>query len=372
MSSRFLLMAALLAAGSAHAFDLADGRFSVSGYGQAAVGLTDGNQSHGVGNTLDFVDPEFTLLVSARPIDELFISVQAAFSPGGVELDWAFFEWRFSDLLRVRVGAVKQPFGLLGETRDVGTLRPFFHPAEAVYQESTELSTDGLIGVGLVGHLEADHGWGINYDLYAGQLRLDSNDMLDQIAGYVPYAADGSAHPITEFNTGLFGGRLWLNTPIDGLSIAASGYVSAYASDEVAKLGEPEVKIAAGPSIEYLTERWMVRAELFFLFHEHDMRRFAAYAEAGYFVTQHFQPAVRFEYSDVGLFAGPRNSSYTHHREASFALNYWFNRSAVVRLEYHLTYGNLLAHPEQFVDSFIAGSAPRLTNAVLLGSQFSF
>src|SRR5688572_30445570 len=57
-----------------------------------------------------------------------------------VEVDWAFYEHRFSDALTAKAGRVQIPRGIFNEIRDIGTLLPFYRPPSAFYSESVAAS----------------------------------------------------------------------------------------------------------------------------------------------------------------------------------------------------------------------------------------
>ncbi len=137
MSSRQSLTATLTALAlalpaAAGAVELADGKLSVDGNGSWAFKKTDHNAYLSADPSGNWATAMFDLLLTARLPPDLTLTMQAGFEPpsgeageGSTELEWAFAEWRISDLARLRAGKVKQPFGNYAELQFVGTVRPF-------------------------------------------------------------------------------------------------------------------------------------------------------------------------------------------------------------------------------------------------------
>lgn len=121
-----------------------------------------------------------------------------------VELDWAFYQFRFRDNTSVKIGRVPVPLGIFNEYRDVGTLLPFFRPSFNFYREGSFVS-ETVDGVVFHHRFAADSPWSLDADVYYGEW-----DILE--------AGSATAAAITEASVSdAYGAQFWLNTPVDGL-----------------------------------------------------------------------------------------------------------------------------------------------------------
>jgi len=364
-----------------------------AGYGRADIVQVHGFGGWGYGHTFtigskeyesdhtysiatgdgSFANSYFALNVSASPYERFNTFVQTLWrtSEKGLEMefDYAFAEWEAHDLLKLRIGKVKSPFGIYSEIYDVGTLRPFYTPPQGVYGVPG-LVTESYFGIGLTGSLFPSSGWGFQYDLYGGEYILKTHEVI---------YAEGANEPIFQDMVGL---RLIAHTPLSGLS----GGFSLYGGNLILKSDgeEPEDPTVSdwhntyGAHVEYLTDAWLVRAEYEYLhkWSGEDMAVNGAYVEAAYKIASHWQAAAGFGFYQIEFysFETPPNMP-TNHREGSVGLNYWFNPNFVLKLSYYLVSGNLFAQPEDpvdFIQAMYADTLEEITNAVIFGTQFSF
>ena len=125
-----------------------------------------------------------------------------------VELDWAFYEHRFSDAFGVKAGRVQIPRGIFNEIRDIGTLLPFYRPPSAFYSESIGAS-EAVDGVVVSGHLRRNRPWSIDADLYGG--------------GWNSLQSGRSGLERTRVENAL-GFHAWLQTPVKGLRVGGGAH----------------------------------------------------------------------------------------------------------------------------------------------------
>jgi len=356
----------------------------IHGFGGWAYGDTDGLK-YAVGSSDGKYDnAEFALNVSARPAERLSIVAQVYFESDDsdantnqdVELDYAFAEWFVSDALKIRMGRVKHPFGLYGEIFDVGTLRPFYLLPQSIYGPNG-FTAKAYNGVGLTGNYTLGAGWGLQYDLYGGEIEGDF-----QVPGLLTTVEDLFLEPDVALGFTVkdtLGGRIIFSTPIDGLSVGAS----AYRGDESVGLdivGDATRTTYLG-HVEYLTDRWTARAEWGRLEHDVDFEEEGGYLELAYMLTDHWQLAGRYDDWDLTF---PNTNlanlpgivpQLMKHQETAFGVNYWFNPSFVVRLDVHQVDGNRFAFvdtPEQVLEALTTDSLDDQTQLIVLGAQFSF
>ncbi|GEJ59546.1 hypothetical protein [Anaeromyxobacter diazotrophicus] len=365
MRTRLLLAlaaASLLLAAPSRAPALGAEQVSVNGFGAWTAGYTDRNpyQTGAVGGRWD--DASFALAVAAQPGERLSVAAQLFFtSREGTQaaaLDWAFATWRFSDALSLRVGRVKEPFGIYGEILDVGILRPFQSLPSAVYGPG-DFMGESYLGAGLTGSALLGGGWALGYDLFLGELLVRES--------LVPLVATGREQPPPgapivedESHGRQLGGRLVLSTPLEGLSLRATG------------AGDGKGIVVGGPSVEYLTDAWSVRAEGFYQQDPREgVRAWAGYVEVARRLGPHWQLAARLDGSRTWVTGYAGDSPALRHRDLAAGVNYWFSPDLVVRAALHDVDGNRFAAPEAPAD-VAAGLASRHTRLLEAGAQFAF
>ena len=373
----------LLSPGVVSAAGLLD-TVEIHGFGGWAYGNTD-HLSYAVGAPDGKYDNgELALNVSAHPAPRLSVVAQVFFQDNGssadtskdATLDYAFAEWFVSDALKIRIGRVKHPFGLYGEIFDVGTLRPFYFLPQSIYGPNG-FTAKAYNGMGLTGSHAFHSGWGLQYDLYGGEidgdfkvpglLSTDSRFFLD------PELSLG----FTIKNT--VGGRVIVSTPIDGLSFGGSAYTG---HEELGLgVGSPETRDTYLGHVEFVNDRWTVRSEWGRLENRTQFIERGGYGELAYKVTDHWQLAARGEKWDLE-FPGTNLSKLPsilpqlmEHRDAALGLNYWFSPSFVVRLEVHQVKGNRFAFvdtADAVAEALTTGQLDEHSRLVVFGAQFSF
>jgi hypothetical protein len=397
---------------------IGDGLLSISGFGRWGYGNTDGNayilgRDAGKGDNIGMA-----LNIFAKPMDRVAVSTQFFYDASKINIDWAFAEYRIEDWLRLRAGQVKMPFAAYMESKDVGTLRPFYNLPVSIYSFS-DVAAESYFGAGLTGFVPPMAGWELSYDLFFGQIWLESNDRFRSAptalnlaaAGQTQYANPGQGRQ-TIFTRvdNTVGGRLTVQTPVEGLKVYLSGY-----NGVVADLGsqvqgaDPDSNVhAAGLSVEYIRDRYEVRAEGF---RKRDMkdgfRQFitTGYVEGAVRLPYGFQLAARAEsatyelrkdsfpvYSytgtpptlnQVGTYTIP--NSLRRHLEYALGLNYWLSPDFVIKTSYHWIDGNRFAIPEYAWNNYTTdpGTVPAAqslsnvdydakTRMFVVGAQFAF
>lgn len=377
-ASRLALALALLSfAGTARALVLLDGKLNISGYASWAYGKTNGNQFQ-LGTQDGYYDnAALALALRVQATDDLSASFQFTQDEDPTQngVDYAFFEYKASDQVRVRFGMPKLPIGLSWDVNDVGTLRPFLRLPGSVYN-STNLGGYSYLGAGLTGTKVLRRNFELTWDLFAGgisQFVLSPRDALGvQLNG--PTRVPSYAGNWVELQDCL-GGRLTLVTPIDGLQLRGSGFwgrTPDTATDVTGTLAPTGLLLptwTVGASIEYRTDRWLLRSEYFYLHQKLYGATHAGYVEAGVHFGDNWQlvaklEATKLQWAEWEAQGVP--ASLLRHREAALGLNYWFTRDFVVKASVHAVDGNRFTLPNN------AGDFKGRTNEVMIGSQFSF
>jgi len=352
------------------------------GFGGWAFGETDGNRYTVGTENGEYDNAAFALNLNANPYENLNLVFQMDLelenSEVDVELDYAFAEWFFSDAARFRIGRVKHPYGLYAEVFDVGTVRPFFFLPQSIYgpQGFTAKAYNGL---GVTGTRYGAGDWGVQYDVYGGQIQGELA-FPGPLSANPAEALEGEVENNFEIND-LLGLRINLLTPVEGLLFG----VSAYSGDERFPDGsEANVEFdrdVYGGHVEYIGSRLWVRTE-FAHFEEGDrFEEDGAYLELAYKLTEHWQLAARYDEWDAEI-PGIDTANFPdffqqilEHQETALGLNYWFNPSFVVKLSYHLIEGNRFAFPDDpqvIQQSIFTNDLEDETDLLVFGAQFSF
>jgi len=348
-------------------------KIDLHGFGGWSFGRTSANNVYLGGLPEgDYRLSQFALNAVASPSPALRINAQAEWmetDDGTVEqLDFAFAEVKVSDNVHLRIGEVKQPFGIYTELFNVGTVRPFFSLPQGVY------GTVGFVGqsykgVGITGTQALPHAWSADYDLYAGGSDLEKSHSVESY--YHGEALDVVEQEVELQSTrNVIGGRLVMHTPVEGLSFGGSAYTGI--------LNEPASnrRAVGGLQAEYVNDRVWLRSEVAAEHQVLDEDAAGYYAEAAYFVTPKWQTALQYNglwnhYDGVATTNVP---SLQKHREAVAGLNYWWSRELVLKLDVHAVDGNRFAlpHPELLLATLDAGQLKTHTTLVRFGGQFSF
>jgi hypothetical protein len=367
MTRHALAFAAILAAaGPAAGATLGDGLFTVSGYGGWAWGKTSANDYLHGDPASRWDNATFALAVIAQPDDRLQVAAQLFFSSRAavasdakVDLDWAFATWRFSDALALRVGKVRQPFGIYGEIYDVGTLRPFLSLPQGIYGPAGFMG-ESYEGFGVTGDLPLRGGWSIAYDAYLGEMVTPKTLVAEEVANPALLVVEAGADEAQETHGHHGGARLTVHPPVDGLSLR----LTASAGSDGHRVG--------GVSVDYATDTWLLRSEGFYL-----QDGAALFAWAGYVEAARRFGKVELALRADGSFTHPAgyrgDSTVMQHRDLALGVGYWLSPQLVIRAAAHTVYGNRFAYPAADFDAVIlAGTLQPRTLLFEAGAQFAF
>lgn len=187
---------ALLFASGASALELGDS-IQVHGFASQAFTKTSDNQFFGETTDGSFGYTELGINGSYRPLPSLLFSAQALsrrageVDDGNIRLDYGFADYTAisSESRRwgIRVGRIKNPYGLYNETRDVAFTRPTIFLPQSIYFDQARpliLSSDGA---GLYGEERTPFG---NFNLKLNAVRLNA-DNTDTEFAYMGFKTKG-------------------------------------------------------------------------------------------------------------------------------------------------------------------------------------
>jgi hypothetical protein len=360
-----------------------DVHLGVNGFGTWAAGITNNNnvflfgrQNGDAGYMNVGLHIDAAVNRQLRVVVQLNAEIDGRGQPTNVALDLGFAEWRVSDALQLRAGFVKNPFGIYTEIVDIGTVRPFLLLPQSVYGPAGFVA-DGYKGLGITGHADVGRSWGVSYDAYVGEFDISAQGAPVDFFVLPPGQALGGDEILSTKN--VIGGRVVMQTPIDGLSIGGSGYTGSFVAIVPGDTTAPQRSVVAG-QVEYLTDRWSVRSEAVYGWGRIEEGVQTAidgeYIEVGYRLTPHWQLAGLFDRQQTQLKSIDASAapSLLHHEDWAGGINYWFSPNFVLKLSDHIVNGNGFALPNVFVlrQVVAAGNLRAHTNLLQFGSQFSF
>ncbi|CRI65577.1 conserved exported hypothetical protein [Thiocapsa sp. KS1] len=268
MRTRLCVAALLtcLAPSRAPALELVDGKLQVHGFAsQAVLKSTDNNYfGNSPGTSFDFTEIGLNASYQSTPSllfsGQLLVRRAGEMYDGTPSLDYGLVDFTpISDTERrlgVRLGRIKNPFGLYNETRDVPFTRPSIFLPQVIYYDKIRnalLSYDGIMFYG-DRYLEQGN---LSLNLGVGQSVIDDNVEWAYLGDDVE--GDLSAEGI---NWGI--GSLWFSTPADELKLGLSAILTETEFD-----ADPESFLTPGTinvfdwvaSFQYNAADWTISAE---------------------------------------------------------------------------------------------------------------
>jgi len=185
--------------------------------------LTDENSWMGETEDGSFDFNEFAVNLSANLTDDLRVGVQlmsrdiGSFANNEVRLDWAIIDYSWFNQQGVRIGLIRLPQGLYGESRDVDRARIGVLLPQGYYSENTREIAENLYGMSFYGALDLKTAGSIDYVAVIGSKELDENGELASLAQARGYIDTGSVMYAKMTDT-LSVGVNW-RTPVSGLRL---------------------------------------------------------------------------------------------------------------------------------------------------------
>ena len=214
-----------------------------------------------------------------------------------------------------------------------------------------EIAAQSYDGAGVTGTLQTGGRTSLDYDAYIGEIAFSPEQRAER-------GADAESERIRD----VVGGRVRFHTPVDGLSVGASGYSGIVEGDEHVAGEHPEHVRNRGIGVhaEYSMLPFVLRAEAGKHDEDNEGETTAFYVEGAYRIRQKWEVAARYDRFDVDA----DNDESLEHRDLAGGVNYWFNPNFVLKLSLHHVQGFAAVEPDADGDD--------TTNAIVFGSQFSF
>jgi hypothetical protein len=343
-------------------------KLTIHGYLTQAYAISDGVPSMGMTGegTSDYRRAALLVRYDASMRDKFIMQLahrRLGSSPtqafeSDVKLDWAFYEGRFGETARLRVGRVPIPIGIYNETRYVGTLMPFYRAPFAIYSEGS-FAAEAIDGVTFTKRFMRDAAYSVEMTAYLGSYGyLESGTMYPPGGEPVFAVARARANRAG-------GAWVWLTTPIDGLRIG-SGFKRARQSEGLFRAeGVASTDDQYFVSVDASFDRAFVRAESRHDRYEGRSTFDAVVVQTGVQVVRNLWLTAQGEAGKVDLAATPFTPALTVnalHRDYALGVNYPFAPNLLAKLEAHTTRGYNVEMPYSFYN------APPLSGRYLISS----
>lgn len=247
-----------------------------------------------------------------------------------VALEWGFYQKRFGGT-SVRLGRVPLAKGIYNETRDVGTLLPFYRAPYNYYTEGMET----IDGATVSRRFPLPGGFGLDASAYVGGWDyVQVNNDLNTGEKYVK-ATRGDA---------VAGGQMILSLPIDGVRIG--GYAQRFSVDDVSLAGKPEGNdgLHVAGLFDATFSRVFVRGEAQ-SFRPGAWDYNSVYAQAGVQVLPQLWVNGQYDAADLKLnqtatFPVPGGMEGEYARDVAIGVKYDLSPNASLKLEGHRARGH--------------------------------
>lgn len=245
-------------------------------------------------------------------------------APGTVMLDWAFYHHRFEHAA-LRIGRVPVPFGLMAETRDVGTLLPFYRAPANYYLESFR-SLDGVTATN---------------DVRVAGGRLET----------IAYAGGTNGSIVTWLPTTvvttklrferLIGGDVTYATPIDGIKLRG-GIASLRSLDTAQVQAAPATKLAVlSGGFDATFDRFFARGESRRIKIGSNSRQYSYYAQTGVRVIHTLRINAQGDFLSEGANTPIGYVDHLSSADRGVSATYEFAPNVVGKMEQHWVHGGI-------------------------------
>jgi hypothetical protein len=309
-------------------------KLSVHGFLTQAYARADGGSIYGIPEegTFDYRTAALQFRYAISPDDD-FVVQFSHLRPGrspfeqaidDVEIDWVFYQHRFSDAFSLRAGKILIPLGLYNEVRDVGTLFPFYRPTEVVYP-FVGFVPETVNGLALAGRLGSGP-WSLEAELYGGEWEFRENA-----------APDFSAR-----TRDAVGAQLWLATPVEGLRFGVGGMRGKLVESIVAPRGQSADEVQVVVSAEGKLGPLKLVAE--YIDSDFEFIQYAGYyGQLSWNLTDRVGVHLQHSESDLELDYGPPlRLDLDFSDEDAVSVTYAWRPQVVLKAEYHRFEGRSL------------------------------
>lgn len=256
----------LLFASPSWAVEFADGKLQLHGFITQGMVATSDNRFYGSSDSgVSFNFREIGINASYRPRPDLQFSAQVIgidngnVNEHGLLLDYALLDYTLltteTSQLGIRLGRVKNPYGLYTMTRDVAFTRPSIILPQSIYFDKARSIALSKDGIAMYATHEGAAGM-VQLDMLLGKPNVDRGSEATFINSYRP------GKLVYDQLSGLM--RLMYESPDDRFRLAFTAANIDLQNKGNAQEADPNLKVYLDPRIisaQYSHERWEFTAE---------------------------------------------------------------------------------------------------------------
>ena len=150
-------------------------------------------------------------------------------------VDWVFGDYSWKEWLGLRVGKLKVGFGLYNETRDIDSLRTSILLPQSVYDEWFRDAGQGLKGVSAYGNVSLASAGLLQYEVQINEVAIPLDSGTGKLIESSPnFSALTAIDPMR-----VYIGILKWHTPLEGLLLGTSGFVTKTSYNVTSAAGAP-------------------------------------------------------------------------------------------------------------------------------------
>jgi hypothetical protein len=319
-------------------------KLSIHGYLTQGAAASDSLLVEGIGKsgTTDYRRAALLLRYSQSPNDALVIQVahrRLGDSPTmafeeNIKVDWAFYERRWNENTRLRVGKAPIPFGIYNETRYAGNLLPFYRAPYAMYFEGayTSETVDGAV---IMQTLLPESSFRTEISAYAGSFDLTEFTQVPVGPGQFQYAVTRS------HARDAVGSQLWMSTPLSGLRVGGGSERATVSDGAISRPGEKQTLDGWHAGVDGTFNRLTTRGEYRHTREGTGLYYNGYYGQAGMRMIGALSLNAQAEASDVQLRKLPQigDLNLKYNRDYALGVNYAATSQLMLKLEGHKTKG---------------------------------
>jgi len=349
---RILALAAIAASATLSANASAQGtaeQLTFYGYINQAYGVSGQTPIQGLNKdaTTDYRSAAVQLRFAISPNDNFVVQALTrsrgtnplSADPGVVSVDWAFYHHRF-DATSIRVGRIPAPFGFLAETREVGTLLPFYRAPAGYYLEAIR-NLDGMT----VTNQHSVIGGQLETTIFGGGT---SGTLLTWVPPGLPFS-----YVLTKARfERLIGAQMVYSTPIEGIRLLGGISSLRFLDTTKVQTAGPAVQLAlVNAGIDARFDRVFARGETRRSKNGSNAKTYNYYFQTGVRPLENLWINAQGDFGTVDNYV-PATDSYANRMmsaDRALSLSYSFASNIVGKMEQHWASGG--------IDGYVAPTA---------------
>ena len=303
---------------------------------------------------------EFAVNLSTQLHEEIRVGMQlfardlGSLGNNEVELDWAFGDWRPNDLVGLRAGRIKMPYGLYNETSDFDAVRTSVLLPQSVYDVRFRDVMMAVNGVQLYSRLEVELLGSLETSAYAGNVAAAANGSVGRLFGDAGFFTvdrldfDHAAGAQLVWNTGIEGLRLAESFNHWSLEMATS--LTPPALQMLGPTGADAAQAFTMPNVNFLTHSAEYTRGNLVLAAEHStwkadmnnpllqgaMDQTKWYVQGSYRLNDWFEFGSYWSrHEDAAAADQGQVEHRTHQRDLAFSARFDVSHAMIVKLEWH-------------------------------------